>query len=638
MGDFSLLNIVESVILCENRIDDAKKLAQKLEIPWDNLNRIIEGSSRINPNHKYLLWLIQNLHDAGHIDDNNLENVVEILTYFDRNNKKFDKRDINQYKSFGELEKTVLKTSNQKRRDVPILPGTTVIYDDEKFVVLVPETHEASCKYGAGTTWCTANKEEYQYKNYKSKGELYYIISRTKPTSDVTYKMAVSFEFSSNNAFPPKPGIDNIYNAQDKRIDQKTLTKNSSAKVLTVIKEDFNKKFKIWWNKNKTRLKQEWDAKTEKEKKEREEQAERQAAERARAAARALERRNEREEKRERGEYDDYEVVHALRQYLIESGNWEAGDEEEVNRITSEITDLNEKIDEAEIAVGTVTPAMKRNPTQAMMVLDRLRLDLEELENELDGVKGYDIYELHDEGYENYGLKVFTNEYDGTEWMIGDDDEADKAAREYLENFIEEFKDQPGMGFTEGFIDSYIDGDKVADEFENDIDNMVRESPDSYIRDDPEELTEDAQQTIKDNNEKIENLNDKKAELDEQLAAMDDEDEQREAIQAEFDEVYQEISDLESENDDIENDNSNREYTEEQIKDAVDKRLDDIRDDPISELKAYGITDFREYIDEEKLIDDAISRYGRGHNLASYDGAENETTYNGTTYYIYRTN
>ena len=41
---------------------------------------------------------------------------------------------------------------------------------------------------------------------------------------------------------------------------------------------------------------------------------------------------------------------------------------------------------------------------------------------------------------------------------------------------------------------------------------------------------------------------------------------------------------------------------------------------------------------EEELIDAVISDDVRGNGLSNYDGEENEITYNGITYYIYRIN
>lgn len=45
---------------------------------------------------------------------------------------------------------------------------------------------------------------------------------------------------------------------------------------------------------------------------------------------------------------------------------------------------------------------------------------------------------------------------------------------------------------------------------------------------------------------------------------------------------------------------------------------------------------YRKYFNNEAWIKDA-KRDGRGHVLAAYDGKENETTINKTTFYIYRT-
>ncbi len=42
--------------------------------------------------------------------------------------------------------------------------------------------------------------------------------------------------------------------------------------------------------------------------------------------------------------------------------------------------------------------------------------------------------------------------------------------------------------------------------------------------------------------------------------------------------------------------------------------------------------------DFDHFVEDAVSCDGRGHFLASYDHEENEITFNGITYYIYRRN
>jgi hypothetical protein len=301
MSNLNLLNILDSLILLENRINDATQLAKKLGLT-DSLNTIIEISQQINPNHKYLNFIIRNFNE---INQNRI-NAVEILTYFDHYNSKFKKRDINQYTDFNELEKTVLQVANQKRREIEIVPGTRILYDDDAFIVLIPETKESSCHYGLGTTWCTANSQSDYYNTYRAQGELYYILSQTKPTSDKTYKMAVRMVFDAGDGqFPPVPKIAEIRNASNELINEQTLINNSSSNVLTAIWKDFNRKWDDWWNKMSDKLKQKYKEESERQAYEREQAAERERLARQREAARLLARRNEQDARREAGAYDD---------------------------------------------------------------------------------------------------------------------------------------------------------------------------------------------------------------------------------------------------------------------------------------------------------------------------------------------
>ena len=64
--------------------------------------------------------------------------------------------------------------------------------------------------------------------------------------------------------------------------------------------------------------------------------------------------------------------------------------------------------------------------------------------------------------------------------------------------------------------------------------------------------------------------------------------------------------------------------------DAIEK-IQEICESANEPLKAM-IKDF------DHFVDDAVSCDGRGHFLAPYDHEENEITFNGITYYIYRRN
>lgn len=53
------------------------------------------------------------------------------------------------------------------------------IYQSENYLILVPQTQEASCAYGRGTRWCTAATGSHNYFNtYNRQGPLYIIINK----------------------------------------------------------------------------------------------------------------------------------------------------------------------------------------------------------------------------------------------------------------------------------------------------------------------------------------------------------------------------------------------------------------------------------------------------------------------------
>lgn len=68
------------------------------------------------------------------------------------------------------------------------------MFENDDWIVMIPRTQEASCKYGAGTKWCIAakNDDDNQYIDYIDKGAtIYYIISKKLTIKNIFYKMAV---------------------------------------------------------------------------------------------------------------------------------------------------------------------------------------------------------------------------------------------------------------------------------------------------------------------------------------------------------------------------------------------------------------------------------------------------------------
>lgn len=106
-----------------------------------------------------------------------------------------------------------------------------------------------------------------------------------------------------------------------------------------------------------------------------------------------------------------------------------------------------------------------------------------------------------------------------------------------------------------------------------------------------------------------------------------------------FLEGYTKLEDelVQSSHDDSRIEYGNEEYlvcTDSEADDEWDAYMDSYIDDCVlCELPE----NYKMYFDSEKFKKDC-SYDGRGHSLASYDGNENEETFEGETYYIYRTN
>ena len=220
------------------------------------------------------------------------------------------------------------------------------------------------------------------------------------------------------------------------------------------------------------------------------------------------------------------------------------------------------------------------------------------------------------EGHSHYGeLPVF--EYRGSEYAIGDDDEADDAAEEQVRSLVE---DVGYEGFNRDFYSNYIDGDDVATYVEDFIREDVMESPESYLDEEDKVMT----QYFKDQLEAI----------DEQIA---DHGYELEEVEREVDKEYiqDQIEALEEQQEEIKEDADSYEWTEEDIEKAVEVKLDEVRSDPMEYIEMYGL-DMTHFIDEDEFVREVVSSDGRGNGLAGYDGEEREVVYDDEWFYIYR--
>ena len=170
----------------------------------------------------------------------------------------------------------------------------------------------------------------------------------------------------------------------------------------------------------------------------------------------------------------------------------------------------------------------------------------------------------------------------------------------------------------------HVDGERVADYAEDWFWDDMNDSPEDYLDDDDRELSKEAENNI-------DLLDEMLGELQSDLEETDDEMEEEELLSK--------IEELEVEKQDISDDDDNYEYTEEAKDNYVEHRKNEVKDDPVGFLRDFGMEEsIKDFIDEDDFIEAVIEADGRGHTLASYDGNENEISFDDEWYYIYRTN
>jgi hypothetical protein len=216
---------------------------------------------------------------------------------------------------------------------------------------------------------------------------------------------------------------------------------------------------------------------------------------------------------------------------------------------------------------------------------------------------------------------MYEFEYGGAEYAVGDDEAADEAATERTRSLIDDIGYE---GFSPSFMEWHIDGDQVADYAEDWFWDDMNDQPEDYLDDDDRELSKEAENNIDLLDEMIGEF---QSELEETDNEIDEE------------ELLAKIEELEIEKQDISDDDDSYEYTEEAKENYVERRMDEVRDDPAGFLRDFGMEEsMKDFINEDDFIEAVVEADGRGHTLSSYDGNENEISFDDEWYYIYRTN
>ena len=221
------------ILLQEGRKEDLrKKYTEKFKEYPETLDFILGISDLADTNFKYADFVLKNTHPNSSPEE--VEDIIELVKEFDRFQQSLDVKDINKYDLDGlkltiEYHKETSK-SQLKKFDTS---GAKKLYEDKNLLIVKPLTYEASCKYGAGTKWCTTTAGQPSHFDSHTQGKqaLYYIILKNFNRDNKFYKIAIHMT----------PNIETWYDSTDERMSdrEKEVFNLGTPKVIETIRKDY---------------------------------------------------------------------------------------------------------------------------------------------------------------------------------------------------------------------------------------------------------------------------------------------------------------------------------------------------------------------------------------------------------------
>jgi hypothetical protein len=578
-------------LIQEGRVDDFKsKYSQKF---GNNVNNIV---SKVP--HKFLDWVGKNL-DTINFEEN-LEKLSQALNKFEKISSNLPITDLYQYKSAGQLLSALSEYEQRLRRKVKPVNGGNVVYDDGRYFIVNPLTLDSSCYYGRGTKWCTSATNNTKFADYNQDGKLFYIMDRTLPTSDPYYKVALLKKFDGDKTF---------YDAKDDIIRSGWLWNTNKLKeILDVVDDYMNKEYpeqiKIYSDKEA--------AKKEKER-----------LERVRIQRILQGQRNEAEERRLDGEWElgpdcpeEGLKAHALLDWLVDTSDVEVITDEdriEIERIKNEIERLQAEYDNDEDVRQDLLDE-----------ISDLEDELSELENKID------VYHIipYGEFYDTTQFIVIDAGLDDREYAVGTESEMESSAYDNIDSLLD---DVGYEGYDKNLAMGHIDTDEVVSYFRDLFEEDAANEPSVYVDEEYRMLSDEQEEQIRFIKEKIEVFETKIERLEYELGGEDDDE-----IQSDIDEINEEIEELNDKISDIES-SPEGDYPEDKIEEAVEDRLRDVKYDPESYIKDWGL-DYDNFIDRRTFIQDVIDTYGYADILNGYDRNADEQKVQDQWFYVMRIN
>ena len=173
------------LLLMEGRKENVfKKYAS---LPKDNLEALARNDEEHN--YKHLGWMAKQLAAVPDLDRYHIiaqeaeaEKIIDAVDKFLEFRPRLKNKDLNQYKNIEHIDMAIhtdvimpriAKSKKERGEDPQTTEFTasgegTVIYEDDRYFVVRPDTLEASCFFGKKTSWCIAQPGNSYFDDYTS--------------------------------------------------------------------------------------------------------------------------------------------------------------------------------------------------------------------------------------------------------------------------------------------------------------------------------------------------------------------------------------------------------------------------------------------------------------------------------------
>jgi hypothetical protein len=230
-----------------SRIDKLKEQHPELNIT------VIDMLAKVDPtdSYKYTEFLIkelkQTIKDDGIIDIAlNLgielignDNVVT-LNEFEQHVKanRVQNKDISQYKSFEQIKEQV-RIAEEIVRQKELEKQVEKLFEDDKYLVLIPLTKESNQTYGSNTKWCTTMEYNGYWEKYSENYKFIFVLN--KQTGE---KIAISKGIYANEGVKVWDQRDNDISIFDTGLPSNIYeVVSKSLSVTETNQEIYNRKF-----------------------------------------------------------------------------------------------------------------------------------------------------------------------------------------------------------------------------------------------------------------------------------------------------------------------------------------------------------------------------------------------------------